>query len=263
MYINNFSQLKYWMRFDKGTYYKFVALIRNKDFTDKSKPVLVNEGRGEHFIRQWFIGSQLELDKYAGEMTSLCKATGARLYVTTDRKSIKKTILKMQDQLAEYVKQMLFDPNAAISLRKLSKFSSSASQMKECSAGPKYWLIDVDLNSVPSADRGSYLCKLLEAFRFALTPYSPVVHITPNGAHILVERSFDIHEAIDLFLRQCTAPTFSLKVGDEELILGGSDNLSKHYHKVLTDNKDCWEVKENALTLVFMDMEEENGEKNL
>lgn len=250
MYINNFSQLKYWMRFDKGTYYKFVALIRNKDFTDKSKPVLVNEGRGEHFIRQWFIGSQSELDKYAGEMTSLCKATGARLYVTTDRKSTKKTILKMQDQLNEYIKQMLFDPNAAISLRKLSKFSSSASQMKDCSTGPKYWLIDIDLNSVPSADKNNYLHKLLEAFSAIIAPYTPVVHMTPNGAHILVERNFDLHGAITLFLAQSNSPSFELQIGNKVVRAGST---LKQQCDILTE-RECWEIKENALTLVFMDI---------
>ena len=250
MYINNFSQLKRWMIFDTGTYYKFVALVRAKDFPNWKVPLLSGHDRNEHFIRQWFVGSEAELEMYKEEMKGICKATYSRLYVTTDRKSVKKTILKMQDQLSEYIKQMLFDPNAAISLRKLSKFSSSASQMKDCSAGSKYWLIDIDLNSVPSADKSDYLHKLLEAFSAIIAPYTPVVHMTPNGAHILVERSFDLHGAITLFLAQNNSPSFELQLGNKVVKAG---NVLKQQCDILTE-RECWEIKENALTLVFMDI---------
>ena len=54
-------------------------------------------------------------------MINLCKATGARLYVTTDRKSVKKTVFKMLEQLHDIIKQFVFGSYANVSLRKLSK----------------------------------------------------------------------------------------------------------------------------------------------
>lgn len=254
MYINNFSQLKYWMRFDKGTYYKFVALIRNKDFTDKSKPVLVNEGRSEPFIRQWFIGSQSELDKYAGEMTSLCKATGARLYVTTDRKSVTKTILAMKDQLDGYIKQLINNSNAPVSIRKLSKFSSSASQLAECSDGPKYWLVDIDSTNITNDE----MEQILKDFEFVMGNYFPVKMKTPNGYHLLFPRTFGFQDEFAKLWKQAKDKTFSV----DEFTYNMCEKTEQAFER-LWKYRDNWEDKENALTLVFMDMEEENGEKNL
>jgi len=132
--INNFEQLKTFIEFYPNTYYKFVALIRKKDNTG----ILNTNERGEIFVRQWFIDSQESLEKYKPDMIALCNATGARLYVTTDRKSVKKTIFKMFEQLLDIVKQYTFNAQNPVSIRKLSKFSSSASQLAECSDGQKY-----------------------------------------------------------------------------------------------------------------------------
>ena len=90
MEINNFYQLENLLEFKEGSYYKFIALIRAKD----NSGVIDTKELGEIFVRQWFVDSQTSLLKYREDMISLCKATGARLYVTTDRKSVKKTVFK-------------------------------------------------------------------------------------------------------------------------------------------------------------------------
>ena len=142
MEINNFYQLENLLEFKDGSYYKFFALIRAKD----NSGVIDTKERGEIFVRQWFVDSQTSLLKYREDMLNLCDATGARLYVTTDRKSVKKTIFKMQEQLQDMIKQYAFGVENPVSIRKLSKFSSSASSLAECSDGNKYWLIDIDKN---------------------------------------------------------------------------------------------------------------------
>ena len=53
--INNFDKLKDICKWETGTYYKFVALCRKKDYKDASEMPGIDE-RGEIFIRQWFIG---------------------------------------------------------------------------------------------------------------------------------------------------------------------------------------------------------------
>ena len=97
MVINNMREVLKWMKFEPGTYYKFVALVRAKDFNDTVEPVLYAEKNKELFVRQWFIDSEKAFEKNWENMLCLCDALKARLYVTTDRKSTKKTIVKMQE----------------------------------------------------------------------------------------------------------------------------------------------------------------------
>ena len=132
MLVNNFEKLKDLMKFEQGTYYKFVALIRAKD----KSGVINTDERGEIFVRQWFVDTLQSYLKYKDDMINLCNATGARLYVTTDRKSVKKTVFKMQEQLNDMIRQFAFGVDNNVSIRKLSKFSSSASSLAECSDGP-------------------------------------------------------------------------------------------------------------------------------
>lgn len=214
MKINNFSVLG-WMHFTPGTYYKFVALVRRKDYKGSGvKLPLSTEERGEVFIRQWFIDSFESLEKYKEDMIGLCDATGARLYMTVDRKSTTKTILSMQEQLTGYIKQLVYNPQAPISIRKLSKFSASASQLAECSDGQKYWLFDID-DKENWYDISHIFSKLL---------VKDASFVTPNGLHILVKRNFDAHKWLEVHTRE-GAPLHQ-------------------YSGVIS-------VKENALTLVY------------
>ena len=88
--VNNFDKLENICKFEKGTYYKFAALIRKKDYKEDEKCILQNE-KGEMFVRQWFIESKEDLEKYKQDMIDLCNACKCRLYMTLDKKSIKKT----------------------------------------------------------------------------------------------------------------------------------------------------------------------------
>lgn len=227
--IDNFENLKNFMKFEPGTYYKFVALVRAKDFADgRYEPVLSTNERGEIFVRQWFVDSEDSLDRYKDDMINLCKATKARLYVTTDRKSTKKTILTMAQQLDDYIRQLINNPNAPISIKKLSKFSASASQMAECSSGPKYWLIDIDGNGLEEDKKLSIISKLYACFICLFIGKEVIENDTPNGKHFLVERTFDIKSFIKSYMEK-----------------------NNEDSKLLLDYKNNWEIKENALTLVY------------
>ena len=247
MIINNFPLLEDILRFEPGTYYKFVALIRQKDFADNT-PVLNVKERSELFVRQWFVDSEESLERYAYDMINLCTATKARLYMTTDRKSVKKTILKMQDQLSEYVKQIVNNPDAPISIRKLSKFSSSASQMAECSSGPKYWLIDIDGNDIEESKRWKVALLLSDYFKTVLSlKHSNIATFkTPNGYHLLVPRDFDIYRVVDSFL---LTGHIEGKLGNETISI--KEDIEGQCRVFLTSWRKQWEIKENALTLVY------------
>ena len=215
MVINSFDILRFWLKFTPGTYYKFVALVRKKDHKDSdAKLPLKTEERGEIFIRQWFVDSFEALEKYKDDMVGLCDVTGARLYMTVDRKSTTKTILAMQEQLAGYIKQLVSNPQAPISIRKLSKFSASASQLAECSDGQKYWLFDID-------DKEHwYEISLI----FSKLLLKEVSFVTPNGLHILAKRNFDAHKWLEEQTKE-GAPLYPF-----------ASNIS---------------VKDNALTLIY------------
>ena len=186
MEINNFYQLENLLEFKEDSYYKFIALIRAKD----NSGVIDTKERGEIFVRQWFVDSQLSLLKYREDMINLCKATGARLYVTTDRKSIKKTVFKMQEQLNDIIKQYAFGADNIVSIRKLSKFSSSASSLAECSDGNKYWLIDIDKNGMTEITENQ-VEQIVKDFERIFSDKKVIKFKTPNGYHVLIKRDFD------------------------------------------------------------------------
>lgn len=260
--IDNIRYLKEWMKFEPGTYYKFVALVRAKDFKDGARPVLNTNERGEIFVRQWFVDSEEAFENYRPDMINLCIATKARLYVTTDRKSIKKTILTMKDQLDGYIKQLVNNPNAPLSIRKLSKFSASASQMAECSAGPKYWLIDIDGNELEKLGgqvKERVTVGLSNYFKHVFINHTVIENMTPNGFHLLIKRDFDIHKVFDDFMsgkgREYNVYGAPSKEQADRLIksMPGYDNDAREF---INKWKDCWSFKDNALTLVFMDFED-------
>lgn len=249
--INNFENLKKLLVFEPGTYYKFVALVRAKDFVDnKYEPVLITNERGEIFVRQWFVDSQDSLDRYKDDMINLCKATKARLYVTTDRKSTKKTILTMAQQLDDYIRQLINNPNAPISIKKLSKFSASASQMAECSDGPKYWLIDIDKTGMTEITE-EQVEQIVKDFEYIFLDKKVIKFKTPNGYHVLIKRDFDFRAEFAKRWQKAKDGMFSINPLDV-----ASCHLQNKVFERLWSYKlnNHYSDKENALTLVYEDL---------
>ena len=242
MLVNNFEKLKDLMKFEQGTYYKFVALIRAKD----KSGVLNTDERGEIFVRQWFIDSIESFVKYSEDMINLCNATGARLYVTTDRKSVKKTVFKMQEQLNNIIKQFVFGADNNVSIRKLSKFSSSASQLAECSDGPKYWLIDIDNTDITNEQ----MEQIVKDFEFVMGNYFPVKMKTPNGYHLLFPRIFGFRDTFAKLWNDAKDKTYSVDEYTYNMCIKTEEAFER-----LWKIRDNWCEKENALTLVYFNSE--------
>lgn len=248
MFINNFDQLKQWMKFEPGTYYKFVALVRAKDFEEgKYTPVLNVKERGEIFVRQWFVDSEETLNKYKDDMINLCIATRARLYVTTDRKGVVQTVLNMQDQINGYIKQLLGNSKAPISLRKLSKFSASSSQLAVCSDGPKYWLIDIDNTDITNEQ----MEQIVKDFEFVMGNYFPVKMKTPNGYHLLFPRTFGFRDTFAKLWKDAKDKIYSV----DEYTYNMCTKTEEAFDR-LWKSRDNWSEKDNSLTLVFIDFED-------
>ena len=87
MSINNFPVIEQFLEFEQGTFYKFELLVRN---TDGNNP-LYQEGYSNTnkniLIKSWYVDSKEYYEKIKHEMINLSNLTGARLYMTLDRKS--------------------------------------------------------------------------------------------------------------------------------------------------------------------------------
>ena len=83
--------------------------------------------------------------------------------------------------------------------------------------------------------------------------------MTPNGFHLLIKRDFDIHKVFDDFMsgkgRVYDVYGAPSKEQADRLIksMPVYDNDAREF---INKWKDCWSVKENALTLVFRDFED-------
>lgn len=180
--IDNTSKLKEIMEFKQGSYYKFVALIRAKDYKDSDNQVLTNRGK-EILVKDWLIDSQEMLDELLPDMLKYTELFKCRLYMCTDRKSIVKTLVQMRNKIQTYLDQFLDNPNTQCSTRSLRKIEMSSSNLKESSdSNGRKWLYDIDTIDPVVVD---YVFKHCES---KYTCFE-----TKNGYHVVSDRTYDAH----------------------------------------------------------------------
>ena len=182
MVVDNTDKLKDILVFKPNTYYKFVVLLREKD----GKTLLKSYNKKELIVRQWLVDSQEKLDEMLPDMITFAKLFGGRLYVTTDRKSVYKTLFYMQDMINAYIKQMFCGNRTEISVKQLNKLLASASSSSECTDGDKKWLYDVD-------DKDKMWQEVLEE---SLKGKKFVKFETKNGFHYIVPRTYDANKLL-------------------------------------------------------------------
>lgn len=228
MLVDNTSKLKYVMDFKDGTYYKFVCLVRAKDFKDNPEnQVLHCMEKQEILVKDWLVDTQERLEGILPDMLKFTEMFKCRLYMCTDRKSVVKTLKTMRDTVQNYLDPFLGNPNASCSVRAVKKIASSASNMDESSdKGGRKWLFDVDTKN------GSLKDYLMDYFM--VEKCNPVLFTTKSGYHIVTDRCFDAHKFVEK-----TIPEVAFQQG-----------LQMHW--LDKNNKPLVEVKENAMVLVAM-----------
>lgn len=226
--VDNRDKLKYVLDFKNGTYYKFVCLVRSKDFKDNpNEQVLHCMEKQEILVKDWLMDTPERLGGTLPDMLKFTELFKCRLYMVTDRKSVVKTLKTMRDTVQNYLDPFLCNPNASCSVRAVKKIASSASNMDESSdKGGRKWLFDVDTKN------GSLKDYLMDYFM--VENYNPVLFTTKNGYHIVTDRCFDAHKFVDK-----TLPEVAFQQG-----------LQMHW--LDKNNKLLVEVKENAMVLVAM-----------
>jgi hypothetical protein len=188
--VDNTSKLKDVMEFKNGAYYKFVCLVRAKDYRDNPETqVLHCMEKQEILVKDWLVDS---FDRLAGTLPDMLKFTElfkCRLYMVTDRKSIVKTLKTMRDGVQNYLDPFLFNPNASCSVRAVKKIASSASNMDESSdKGGRKWLFDVDTKDQEV---------LQEVVDYCGSSYEATFE-TKSGYHVVAKREFDAHRWVEL-----------------------------------------------------------------
>lgn len=226
--VDNRDKLKDVMEFKNGAYYKFVCLVRSKDFRDNPEnQVLHCMEKQEILVKDWLVDTQERLEGTLPDMLKYTELFKCRLYMVTDRKSVVKTLKTMRDTVQNYLDPFLVNPNASCSVRAVKKIASSASNMEESSdKGGRKWLFDVDTKN------GSLKDYLMDYFM--VENYNPVLFTTKSGYHIVTNRCFDAHNFVDK-----TLPEVAFQQG-----------LQMHW--LDKNNKPLVEVKENAMVLVAM-----------
>lgn len=222
--IDNTDKLKAIMEFNPSlSYYKFVCLIREKDYKDREMP-LSNKEKQEILVKQWLVDSQESLDKQLPDMLKMTDMFKCRLYMCLDRKSTMKTLVQMRNQINNYLDPFLGNDNPSCSVKAINKVTISASSISESSDKEfRRWLYDCDSLS-PSLEE--YVRD--DCGQFYLATFK-----TKNGYHVVAKREFS-----------------GTSVISELANYAFENGLTKEF--LDSQNRPLVELKENAMVLVAM-----------
>ena len=227
--IHNFNVIENFMQFEKGTFYKFECLVRNTD----GENILYEEGFSKTnkniLVKSWYVDNLEYYNKIKQEMIKMCNLTGARLYITLDRKSNVKLVQELIHALTDTLCDMI--QGKEIGIKSLSKIFASKTSVKETSDKKfKTIMFDVDTKDVDTLD-----CIQLYIENKGQKPY---ILETKKGYHVFCYRKFDIckwqQESIDIWVDYC------------------KDNCTLEQVQSLTHSiKEYVSVKDNELGLVY------------
>lgn len=180
--IDNFKVLDDFLLFREGYFYKFEALVRN---TDGYNPLFyegISNTNKNILIKNWYIDNQEYYEKMKSQMKTLCDMTGARLYVTLDRKENNRLIECIHDKSNELIKGLLHGVNYGT--KKINKLVSSCSSLIESSdKTSKTLMFDIDTKD----DLALELVKIYLQEKQA----KPFILETRKGYHVVFYKKFD------------------------------------------------------------------------
>ena len=188
--VDNTSKLKDVMEFKDGAYYKFVCLVRAKDYKENpDEQVLHCMEKQEVLVKDWLVDTPERLAGTLPDMLKFTEMFKCRLYMCTDRKSVLKTLKTMRDTVQNYLDPFLGNPKASCSVRAVKKVASSASNMDESSdKGGRCFLFDVDT-------KDKEVLKMVE--EYCGSSYESTFE-TKSGYHVVAKRNFDAHRWTEL-----------------------------------------------------------------
>lgn len=228
--VDNFDKVKNVVQWKpEQTYYKFVALIRAKDYKDGERPVLLDKEKQECFVRQWLVDSEEYFDRVKEDMKTVVEMFRCRLYMTLDRKSTMKTLIAARDIVNRQLDSYLGVKEPQVSVKMFNKLVPSVTQLAESSdRDGRRWMFDVDTKDVNVLNVVKKLCgtDYLESFE------------TKNGYHVVADKKFDANGRL-----LCLKNNGKLAKFDDSV-------FNENEKKLLRESE--VEVKANSLVLVAM-----------
>lgn len=228
--VDNFDKVKNVVQWKpEQTYYKFVALIRAKDYKDGERPVLLDKEKQECFVRQWLVDSEEYFDRVKEDMKTVVEMFRCRLYMTLDRKSTMKTLIAARDVVNRQLDSYLGVKEPQVSVKMFNKLVPSVTQLAESSDREgRRWMFDVDTKDVNVLNVVKKLCgtDYLESFE------------TKNGYHVVADKKFDANGRL-----LCLKNNGKITKFDDSLFNENEKNLLRESEV---------EVKANSLVLVAM-----------
>lgn len=180
--IDNFNVIENFMQFEKGTFYKFECLVRNTD----GENILYEEGFSKTnkniLVKSWYVDNLEYYSKIKQEMIKMCNLTGARLYITLDRKNNIKLVQELIHGLTDTLCDMI--QGKEIGIKSLSKMFASKTSVKETSdKKTKTIMFDVDTKD------NRYLNAICEYIKYK--KQEPFILETKKGYHVFCYKKFD------------------------------------------------------------------------
>lgn len=227
--IDNFNIIENFMQFEEGTFYKFELLVRNTDGSNPLYPEGSSQTNKNILIKSWYVDNIDYYNKIKHEMVTLSNLTGARLYVTLDRKDNLKLVSNI---IHAFTNTLICICNGQKpSIKNIAKtFTSETSKVENSSKQTRTIMFDVDtmdeiiadsvLNYIESKGQTHYTLK------------------TKKGYHIICFRKFDHSDWKDSCL-EFLSNDWAIKDSNEQI---------KAYRDLFVETVS---VKENELGLVY------------
>jgi hypothetical protein len=230
--IDNFSVIDGFLNFEEGYFYKFELLVRNTDGENDLFPERASNTNRNILIKSWYVDTPEYYEKIKYEMVTLANITGARLYVTLDRKENSKVVNSLIHAYADTLTAICNGQKPSI--KNISKtFASETSKVENSSKTSRTIMFDLDSRNNVLKNAICYYIEQKGQYPYVLN--------TKKGYHIFCYKKFDHSdwlEEIRLF-NDVVYQKLDETILDEEKIVDISSVLS---------------VKANELGLVYHPM---------
>lgn len=145
--IDNFETIENFMQFEEGTFYKFELLVRNTDGENELFPERCSNTNRNILIKSWYVDNFEYYKKIKHEMVTMANLTGARLYMTLDRKDNVKLVQSLIHSFTDTLCAICNGQKPSI--KNIAKtFASETSKVENSSKGTKTLMWDVDTKDI-------------------------------------------------------------------------------------------------------------------
>lgn len=188
--IDNFDTIEKFLKFDTEYFYKFECLIRNTDGDNILYDKNISNTRKNLLVKSWYVDTATYFWNAKNEMKTLCDITGGRLYITLDRKSVKKLLSESLKEIINILDHSAFFGAELPPARTLCKlFNSKSSVVETSDKTNKTIMFDIDKKDKELLD----LCVSFVEHNHQ----KPIVLETKKGWHVVCYKKFNTEKIMD------------------------------------------------------------------